>query len=431
MPETSGRGFAPQPPATKSIFVYRNGDAFYPGKKFVINQRQTATFDSFLGSVTRGIEAPFGAVRNIYTPREGHRILGLEQLSHGEGYVAAGAERLKKLDYIHITPNRPQRKKNKQIRPVVHSKIIVPARWRKNINEPCTINVFANGDVLVPPARILLPKYTLTSWESVLAMVTEKVNLRSGAVHRLCMLDGTPLLGTAELKNNQYYVAVGAEKFRHKPYFQNVPNKGVILDIHHAIINEILPPLKRGKPPRDLFVDRPEGNADTHFYAQHDRGKQQRRGLRSPHLFTAQEDSVFRARDKRKEVVGVSEVRDDVDMKVDLPIDQVEANTIEVDQYENKYPRPESGGQSPYRAFLRGSDVDTTSRQPSDISYKTSVNGSAAGESESGSHLAMPRGESGLEPEHKDTKGEETSSKPHGIRSRMSKFFKGRFIKAA
>uniref|UniRef100_A0A3B1K2I3 Doublecortin domain-containing protein n=1 Tax=Astyanax mexicanus TaxID=7994 RepID=A0A3B1K2I3_ASTMX len=293
--------FPPQPPPTKSILVYRNGDAFYPGKKFVINQRQTATFESFLGSVTRGIEAPFGAVRHIYTPREGHRIRSLEQFSHGERYVAAGAERLKNI-----------------IRPVVHSKIIVPARWRKNIDEPCTI-VFANGDILVPPARILLPKYTLNSWESVLAMVTEKVHLRSGAVH-LFTLDGTPLLGTAELKNNQYYVAVGMEKFRHKPYVQNIPNKG--------------------------FADRPEGNADTHFYAQPDRGKQRGRGLKSPHLYTAQ-DSVFRANDKRKEVVGVSEVQDDSDMKVDLPIDQMEAKTVEEEQVEDKYPRPQNGGQSP------------------------------------------------------------------------------------
>uniref|UniRef100_A0A3B1KCW6 Doublecortin domain-containing protein n=1 Tax=Astyanax mexicanus TaxID=7994 RepID=A0A3B1KCW6_ASTMX len=312
MSESSGRGFPPQPPPTKSILVYRNGDAFYPGKKFVINQRQTATFESFLGSVTRGIEAPFGAVRHIYTPREGHRIRSLEQFSHGERYVAAGAERLKNIDYLHITPNRPQRMKNKQIRPVVHSKIIVPARWRKNIDEPCTINVFANGDILVPPARILLPKYTLNSWESVLAMVTEKVHLRSGAVHRLFTLDGTPLLGTAELKNNQYYVAVGMEKFRHKPYVQNIPNKGLILDINQAIINEILPPLKRGKPPRDL-VSLAALFCNT-FVQIWD-------VFTVPLCFYL--DIVFRANDKRKEVVGVSEVQDDSDMKVDLPIDQV------------------------------------------------------------------------------------------------------------
>lgn len=97
MSGTSGRAVLPQPP-TKTIVVYRNGDAFFPGRKFVINQRQMSTFDSFLSSVTRGVEAPFGAVRNVYTPREGHKIHDLVNLQHGERYVAAGGERFKKLE---------------------------------------------------------------------------------------------------------------------------------------------------------------------------------------------------------------------------------------------------------------------------------------------------------------------------------------------
>uniref|UniRef100_A0A671KHY9 Si:dkey-25g12.4 n=1 Tax=Sinocyclocheilus anshuiensis TaxID=1608454 RepID=A0A671KHY9_9TELE len=162
--------------AASTVIVFRNGDAFYPGRKFVINQRQSSTFDSFLNTVTRGITAHFGAVRNIYTPNKGHRVANLEQLVHGEIYVAAGAERLKKMD------------------------------------------VFTNGDILVPPARVLIPKHTLASWENVLAMVTERVHLRTGAVHRLCMLNGRPVRGSYELQNNHYYVAVGTERFRSLPY---------------------------------------------------------------------------------------------------------------------------------------------------------------------------------------------------------------------
>lgn len=45
-------------------------------------------------------------------------------------------------------------------------------------------SVFTNGDVLVAPAQIRIPKYTLRSWENVLAMVTGKVRLRTGAVYR-------------------------------------------------------------------------------------------------------------------------------------------------------------------------------------------------------------------------------------------------------
>ncbi|XP_035388427.1 doublecortin domain-containing protein 2C isoform X2 [Electrophorus electricus] len=394
MSESTGRSLG-QIPGAKTIIMYRNGDAFYPGRKFVVNQRQTSTFDSFLSLVTRGIQAPLGAVRKIYTPREGHRVLDLGELIHGEGYVAAGTERLKKIDYCHITTKRPQRKKNKQIRPVVHSKIIVPARWRETINEPCSINVFSNGDILVPPARILLPKYTLTSWEGVLATVTEKVHLRAGTVRRLCRLDGTPLCGAAELKNNQYYVAVGAEKFRYLPYFHWVPNKGVILDFNDAIHNGILPPLKKDKHPRDVLTHPPEDTGDSHFYARPEGGKQPRRASKVPHRFTGQKDSVFRVTEKRKEMVGASEVQEDGSVKVELPIDQMEAKVVEEEQNEYKYSQLETGGQSPNRDFHRGYDVNWTT------AYKT-VNGSAA--EELATNPPMPRGTSakaGLEPEYK------------------------------
>lgn len=92
-----GRASYSQPPSTKTVVIFRNGDAFYPGRRFVINHRQSS-FDSFLNTVTRGITAPFGAVRNIYTPDKGHRVEDLKQLMHGEIYVAAGAEKLKKLE---------------------------------------------------------------------------------------------------------------------------------------------------------------------------------------------------------------------------------------------------------------------------------------------------------------------------------------------
>uniref|UniRef100_A0A8C7SVR6 Si:dkey-25g12.4 n=1 Tax=Oncorhynchus mykiss TaxID=8022 RepID=A0A8C7SVR6_ONCMY len=233
MSGTSGRAVLPQPP-TKTIVVYRNGDAFFPGRKFVINQRQMSTFDSFLSSVTRGVEAPFGAVRNVYTPREGHKIHDLVNLQHGERYVAAGGERFKKLDYYHITTKKPQKKKSEQVRALT-----IPSSFFSCVFVFCS--VFTNGDVLVPPARILIPKYTLTNWESVLAMVTGRVHLRTGAVYRLCTLDGTTLLGPEELENNQYYVAVGAEKFRFSPYFQWVPSRGIIRDNSHHVTERAWP----------------------------------------------------------------------------------------------------------------------------------------------------------------------------------------------
>uniref|UniRef100_A0A3Q3FAS9 Si:dkey-25g12.4 n=1 Tax=Kryptolebias marmoratus TaxID=37003 RepID=A0A3Q3FAS9_KRYMA len=235
-------------PPTKTVTIYRNGDAFWPGRKVVVNPRQVSTFDTFLATLTKRIEAPFGAVRRLYTPTQGRRVRHLDELKHGSAYVAAGNEPFKTL-----------------IQPVAHSRIVASARWRKIIDGTCTI-VFTNGKLLVAPVRVRIPKHTLKSWENVLAMVTEKVGLRTGAVF-LCKLDGQPVCGSAELENNQHYVAVGAEKFKPLPY------------------------------------------------------EQQRQVSKIAALFTAG-SSVFNAQNKRSETAGAAEVQEDRQLKVDLPIDQ-------------------------------------------------------------------------------------------------------------
>ncbi len=85
-------------PEVKNIYFYRNGDSYYEPRRLVINSKRVSTFDTLLGEVTGGVRAPFGAVRNIYTPRAGHRVQTLEHLRSGEQYVAAGRERFKKIE---------------------------------------------------------------------------------------------------------------------------------------------------------------------------------------------------------------------------------------------------------------------------------------------------------------------------------------------
>lgn len=45
-------------------------------------------------------------------------------------------------------------------------------------------SLIANGDLINPASRLLIPRKALNQWDHVLQMVTEKITLRSGAVHR-------------------------------------------------------------------------------------------------------------------------------------------------------------------------------------------------------------------------------------------------------
>ncbi|XP_078069878.1 doublecortin domain-containing protein 2 [Mustelus asterias] len=395
---TSSRGAPLQLPAAKSVIVYRNGDPFFTGRRFLIN-KQVSTFDTFLNQVTKGINAPFGAVRNIYTPKEGHRVFDLDDLENGASYVAAGVEKFKTLDYLQITTKKPQKKTNEMIRPVVHSRIVVSARWRKYNYEPCTINIFTNGDLLIPPVRLLLPKYTVQDWNRVLALITEKVHLRTGAVQRLCTLDGRSLLGAAELDNNQYYVAVGSEKFKKLPYYQALSKKITARETQ-GFHSDLLPPIRRGQKGRgrfelqhvshggssdsgvlaspqqsegdsshsttdgqvlvglpqtlqgqskDLEV-KPSREKNSIFRAKPMKVKHHKHAT-GP-LAEYEDNGVFKAQDTRKETQGAAEVREDADMRVDLPIDQVPAEIV----YEEEIP--------PY------DDITPTTNHKEDLHYE-------------------------------------------------------------
>uniref|UniRef100_A0AAQ5Z2X1 Doublecortin domain-containing protein n=1 Tax=Amphiprion ocellaris TaxID=80972 RepID=A0AAQ5Z2X1_AMPOC len=311
MPRTAGRGDLPP---TKTIIVYRNGDAFFPGRKLVVNPRQLSTFDSFLTFLTRAIEAPFGAVRRLYTPRQGHRVQHMDDLKHGSVYVA--------------------------IQPVVHSKFVVPARWERIADESYTIHVFTNGDILATPVRIRVPKYTRKSWESVLAMVTEKVRLRTGAVFRLCTLDGRPVCGPSELENNQHYVAVGTEKFKALPYDQCVPCRELLKK------NNVI----EGYEPCNVL--------SINYVVLIKLGETEALGNKTarPKSMSFHVGSVFNAQNKRSEMAGAAEVQEDRQLKVDLPIDQVKDNPILHCSLMRSLTYNRSSSTSPCKASLHDSD---------------------------------------------------------------------------
>lgn len=220
------------PETAKNVHVYLNGDQYNPGRKFVINPRYVGHFDAFLNMVTMGLKPAFGAVRNIYTPSQGHRVLDMRNINAGMCMVAGGVGRFQKLQYTDITPpsKRPTRVKNNsyQVRPVYHNKMNVPARWKECIKDPVNIYVYGNGDVNGRAVKMLLIPRIMKNWGLVLDEITSKIKTGQ-AIRRLFTLNGEIVLDSENLENGRYYVAAGNERFKHCPYGERAQHQPVMI----------------------------------------------------------------------------------------------------------------------------------------------------------------------------------------------------------
>ncbi|XP_075441706.1 doublecortin domain-containing protein 2 isoform X2 [Ascaphus truei] len=408
------RSLAPlsQQPAVKTVHVYRNGDPFYRSRRMLIHEKRVGTFEVFLKEVTGGVQAPFGAVRNLYTPRAGHRVTSLDDLQPGERYVAGGRETFKKLDYLHIGEIKKKPVENTiQVKPVSHSRINVSARFRKPIQEPRTVFLIANGDIINPVVRLLIPRKILDQWELVLAMVTEKVRIRSGAVHRLYTLEGIPIHDGSELENGQFYVAVGRDKFKKLPYGDLIFSKSSTRRTYGSKASS-LPPingfrkskesrqerhtkstggssdavdnLMSPQPPKAKVMKDYMVNYTSQIPRKPIRVKQNNEQINSTFMFpesadvldipanelyrinslvledksdfktepililsyrlssssglkqVTEDDGVFKACEDRPEMWGASEVQEDENTKVEVPVDQRAAETVEEEERDNE-----------------------------------------------------------------------------------------------
>ncbi|XP_060113611.1 doublecortin domain-containing protein 2B [Heteronotia binoei] len=372
-------------PLAKNVVIYRNGDPFFHGRKFVVSQRRFLTFEAFLNEVTSMIQAPV-AVRSIYTPREGHRVTELAELHNGRQYVAAGFESFKRLGYIKPGMKQlgeNQKKVSAQRYPVVSRRANVLERCRRQVNMPCIIHVFRNGDLLSPPFRLMVSKSALQQWNTVLGLLSERANLRSGAVRKLCQLNGDIISCGDELMSGNYYVAVGTEKFKNLPYVELlVPEKIVHRSFRNHTnnrrrnCNRELGKLHLGsqggvsdsallEAPQQLdlwrvrstgvaekdsglgFSPAPHEKARKHLHSEEKQEsimytKPVRVGQinwNSPQWSDQEEGSIYKPKGARKEMQGAQEVGEDEDTQVEFPVDQKIAEMVEEEVMPRSKPR--------------------------------------------------------------------------------------------
>ncbi|XP_028293506.1 doublecortin domain-containing protein 2B isoform X2 [Gouania willdenowi] len=342
-------------PPVKSVLVYRNGDPFYSGRRFVVNQRQVTTMEVFLNEVTQSIGARL-AVRTLYTPRQGHRVTDLQQLQTGAQYVAAGSERFKKLDYLNVGAKKQAVNNREETQAKGIQRPNVSAKWRKFIPLPCILHVFRNGDLLCPPFRFIIPRTMLQDLEQVLSLVTEKVNLRTGAVRRLCSMEGVAVSSAAELETGHCYVAVGTERFKKLPYVELLVSKATERFLPGKRRQRRAENRKAGSGPDDQYSDSallesPESDGRRVKSTGDEAAASQKNRRQAAELTSAffakpvkirknrvktrpDQPSVFKraARKRREEVRGAVEVQEDENTATEIPVDQRVAETVEAEE---------------------------------------------------------------------------------------------------
>lgn len=253
----------------KLVTFVRNGDTFFEGVRLNVSHRNFRSWDVLLSELSRSIGLPT-AVRNIYTPDNGHRISDLSQLEHQRTYVCASTEPFKRINYkqvkapswqsatnfrqksrllpfdtvlqthsnqtaeSHIHPGSQKRKKTIQMLQKPEAKLFCnsvgkpkdkrrefPVQKRPVHSSltpllPTAITVIRNG----PPPRkrvnILLNKNGIESWEQARELLHENILAKglNGCSLKFYRVDGEEVLSLSQLwKAGSILIAVGMESF--------------------------------------------------------------------------------------------------------------------------------------------------------------------------------------------------------------------------
>ncbi|GFU54390.1 doublecortin domain-containing protein 2C [Nephila pilipes] len=352
-------------PETKWVQIYMNGDEHFSGCRCVVNSRYYRNLDMFLSYLTERLQPSFGAIRQLYTPINGHPVLNLDDLVSKQRYVVAGNERFKKLDFGYSDIGG---KRNKRSRLITKSKFKV-TKAKPQCHNALVIYLYQNGSFQMKPQKLHFLTIDLENWETVFKKISEV--LKWGPIKRICSLNGKPVRMVEDLVNNQSYVMVGKHEVFKVGHYGCIPqkiNSGRILYHHPSQKSSVITTRSSGVHSRSsaqsLRVNRSlsssKSNRETPvsksvLLKNLDRNMNHlSKNLDEYQYLSAYEDlmlkansaksdlatkisldldadmgGIFRSKVQNSQTVGAAEIEDGPETLVDLPVDLLEAEEIE------------------------------------------------------------------------------------------------------
>ncbi|KAI8928996.1 hypothetical protein BC831DRAFT_46103 [Entophlyctis helioformis] len=189
------------------IRVYRNGDAYFPGKKFVVNGKVYKNYEQFLLRLSDEVQLMTGAVRRLYDLESGTQVRRLDELGDGKIYVATGGEPYKKVEYKMVDDGGIPGGKStgtlvaKRTETRQHTRRVTRSTGglltqdggipptEKAIFQPNSkaykIIVFENGEATNPGMKMILNYRNCRGFDKMLQHISSLFVLKTGQVRKL------------------------------------------------------------------------------------------------------------------------------------------------------------------------------------------------------------------------------------------------------
>jgi len=212
----------------KTIFIFINGDQYFPARKVVFG-KQVRTFVYLLELITDQLHPPFGATRKLFNA-EGREIRALSEIENGQYYVAGpGHKQFCPLPYVDIVDHNT--KQREYVEPDLEKMKYKQkkVKGRNNVEHPLCLYVLANRDKDGIPTKIILKQRDRVNYEHVLRIVTERLGfakLPANCKKLVNLRTRKHISKISQLEDRNYYCAVDRlEAIRLPPFYVNDANQ--------------------------------------------------------------------------------------------------------------------------------------------------------------------------------------------------------------